>query len=125
MRQAILHSDLNSFYYSVEAMLDHSLRGKTVAVCGSVEDRHGIILAKSELAKRAGREGGKAGSTLATVFNSADEAAVEMFMKGRLSYLGITEAIERAMDNHKAVIDPTLDDIYAADTEARAAVMGG
>lgn len=78
-----------------------------------------------ELAKRAGREGGKDGSTLATVFNSADEAAVEMFMKGRLSYLGITEAIERAMDSHKAVTDPTLDDIYAADAEARAAVMGG
>lgn len=54
MPQAILHSDLNSFYYSVEAMLDHSLRGKPVAVCGSVEDRHGIILAKSDLAKRAG-----------------------------------------------------------------------
>ena len=60
MRQAILHSDLNSFYYSVEAMLDHSLRGKTVAVCGSVEDRHGIILAKSELAKRAGVKTGMA-----------------------------------------------------------------
>lgn len=54
MPQAILHSDLNSFYYSVEAMLDHSLRGKAVAVCGSAEDRHGIILAKSDLAKRAG-----------------------------------------------------------------------
>ena len=35
-------------------MLDPSLRGKAVAVCGSVEDRHGIVLAKSELAKRAG-----------------------------------------------------------------------
>lgn len=60
MPQAILHSDLNSFYYSVEAMLDHSLRGKAVAVCGSVEDRHGIILAKSELAKRAGVKTGMA-----------------------------------------------------------------
>lgn len=60
MPQAILHSDLNSFYYSVDAMLDHSLRGKPVAVCGSVEDRHGIILAKSELAKRAGVKTGMA-----------------------------------------------------------------
>ena len=54
MERIILHSDLNSFYASVEMMLDPSLRGKAVAVCGSTEDRHGIVLAKSELAKRAG-----------------------------------------------------------------------
>lgn len=72
-----------------------------------------------ELAKRAGREGG----TLATVFNSADEAAVELFMKGKLSYLGITEAIAYAMDAHKNVKDPTLEDIYEADREARQTVM--
>ena len=72
-----------------------------------------------ELAKQAGREGGAKGSTLATVFNSADEAAVEMFMKGKLSYLGITDAIADAMARHKSIIDPTLDDIYAADKEAR------
>lgn len=52
--RAILHSDLNSFYASVEMMLDPSLKGKAVAVCGSTEDRHGIVLAKSDLAKKAG-----------------------------------------------------------------------
>ena len=52
--RAILHSDLNSFYALVEMMLDPSLRGKAVAVCGSTEDRHGIVLAKSDLAKKAG-----------------------------------------------------------------------
>ncbi len=52
--RAILHSDLNSFYASVEIMLDPSLRGKPVAVCGSTEERHGIVLAKSDPAKRAG-----------------------------------------------------------------------
>ena len=31
-----------------------TLRGKAVAVCGSTEDRHGIVLAKSDLAKKAG-----------------------------------------------------------------------
>ena len=50
----ILHSDMNSFYASVEMMLNPSLRGKAVAVCGSTEDRHGIVLAKSDLAKKAG-----------------------------------------------------------------------
>lgn len=52
--RAILHSDMNCFYASVEMMLDPSLRGKPVAVCGSTENRHGIVLAKSELAKKAG-----------------------------------------------------------------------
>lgn len=52
--RAILHSDMNSFYASVEMMLNPKLRGKAVAVCGSTEERHGIVLAKSELAKRAG-----------------------------------------------------------------------
>lgn len=50
----ILHSDMNSFYASVEMMLKPSLRGKAVAVCGLTEDRHGIVLAKSDLAKKAG-----------------------------------------------------------------------
>lgn len=54
MERAILHSDLNCFYASVEMMLNPMLRGKAVAVCGSTEDRHGIVLAKSEKAKKAG-----------------------------------------------------------------------
>ncbi len=45
---------MNCFYASVEMMLDPSLRGKAVAVCGATEDRHGIVLAKSEKAKKAG-----------------------------------------------------------------------
>ena len=52
--RVILHSDMNSFYASVEAMLNPSLKGKAVAVCGATEERHGIVLAKSELAKKAG-----------------------------------------------------------------------
>ena len=43
----ILHSDANAFYASVECVLRPELRGKAVAVCGSTEDRHGIVLAKS------------------------------------------------------------------------------
>lgn len=52
--RAILHSDANGFYASVEMALNPELRGKAVAVCGSIEDRHGIVLAKSEKGKKAG-----------------------------------------------------------------------
>ena len=42
---------MNNFYASVECMLDPSLRKYPVAVCGSVEERHGIVLAKNYAAK--------------------------------------------------------------------------
>lgn len=50
----ILHIDLNSFYASVECLLDESLIGKPVAVSGSVSDRHGVVLAKNQQAKLLG-----------------------------------------------------------------------
>lgn len=50
--RCILHSDANCFYASVEMLLNPELRGKAVAVCGSTEDRHGIVLARSEKARR-------------------------------------------------------------------------
>ena len=52
--RVVLHSDLNNCYASIECMLHPELRGKYIAVCGSTEDRHGIVLAKSEKAKQAG-----------------------------------------------------------------------
>jgi len=54
MDRQIVLSDLNACYASIEIARDPNLRGKPVAVCGSVEERHGIILAKSALAKAAG-----------------------------------------------------------------------
>ena len=52
--RTILHCDLNSFYASVEIYLNPNLRGLPVAVCGSKEDRHGIVLAKTDEAKKYG-----------------------------------------------------------------------
>ncbi len=53
-RPTILHCDCNSFFASVETVLNPAYRGVPMAVCGSQEDRHGIVLAKNELAKRFG-----------------------------------------------------------------------
>ncbi len=50
----VLHCDCNSFFASVETALNPSYRDVPMAVCGSVEDRHGIVLAKNELAKKYG-----------------------------------------------------------------------
>ncbi len=60
MERIIIHSDLNNFYASVERKLNPSLAGKPVAVCGDRQSRHGIVLAKSEEAKRYGVKTGEA-----------------------------------------------------------------
>ena len=53
-QRVIFHCDCNSFYASVELLRYPELRGVPVAVCGSPDDRHGIVLAKNEPAKRYG-----------------------------------------------------------------------
>ncbi len=52
--RVILHCDLNGFYASVEALSHPELEGKPMAVGGSPENRHGVILAKNEQAKKHG-----------------------------------------------------------------------
>ena len=52
MEKQILHVDCNKFYASVECYLHPELRGHPVAVGGSTEDRHGIILTKNEIASK-------------------------------------------------------------------------
>ena len=54
MERTILHCDCNSFYASVETLLDPTLAEGPAAVCGDPESRHGIILAKNEKAKAFG-----------------------------------------------------------------------
>ena len=52
--RVILHCDCNSFFASVETALNPAYKGVPMAVCGSERDRHGIVLAKNELAKKYG-----------------------------------------------------------------------
>ncbi len=54
MDRTILHCDCNGFFASVECFLHPEYRGVPMAVCGDPESRHGIILAKNELAKKFG-----------------------------------------------------------------------
>lgn len=54
MNESILHCDMNGFYASVECLLNPSLRDVPMAVSGNPKMRHGIILAKNEIAKKFG-----------------------------------------------------------------------
>ena len=60
MGRVILHSDMNSFYASVECLYHPEVRDKPVAVAGDAEARHGIILAKNQHAKKYGIQTGEA-----------------------------------------------------------------
>lgn len=57
--KTILHCDLNNFYASVEQKLHPEYDGMPLAVCGNPEARHGIVLAKNQLAKKAGVQTGE------------------------------------------------------------------
>jgi 1-deoxy-D-xylulose-5-phosphate reductoisomerase len=59
------------------------------------------------------------GGTLPTVMNAANEIAVERFRKGEIRFTDIWKVIEKSMDSHKSVMEPSLDDIFEADSEAR------
>lgn len=54
MGRFILHSDLNNFYASVESLYNPEIRNKAVVVVGDEEKRHGIVLAKNNIAKSYG-----------------------------------------------------------------------
>ncbi len=58
--RVILHVDMNCYYASVEMLQKPSLRAVPMAVAGDPVNRHGIILAKNELAKKTGIKTGEA-----------------------------------------------------------------
>lgn len=67
------------------------------------------------LAKKAA----KAGGIMPVIYNSANEAAVELFLNEKCSFTDITEFISNAMENAPLIINPTLEDISEADIFAR------
>ncbi len=60
MERKILHVDMNNCFAAIEAKLNPALRGLPIAVCGDIENRHGIVLAKSQEAKIHGVTTGEA-----------------------------------------------------------------
>ena len=66
-----------------------------------------------KLAFKAGRTGG----SLPTVYNAANEWAVAEFLKGRLKFLAIPELIREAMEHHKLIQSPTLNEILNTELE--------
>ena len=66
---------------------------------------------------RLAYEAGKAGGSLPTVFNAANELAVSKFLNREIRYLEIPEIIEECMQNHKNIINPSVEEILATEQE--------
>lgn len=56
-------------------------------------------------------EAGKAGGTMPTVFNAANEKAVAKFLRKEIGYLDIIRLIEKCMDAHQVKANPSLEEI--------------
>lgn len=67
------------------------------------------------LAYEAGRQGG----SMPTVLNAANETAVDLFLNGKIAFVEIESIVERAMDAHTVIVEPTLEQILQVDRSVR------
>ena len=65
----------------------------------------------------------KQGGTMPAFLNGANEAAVDLFLNGKISFLDIADLIEQAMSGYNNVIEYNLNDILDADKKAREAIF--
>ncbi|MBO5082471.1 MAG: 1-deoxy-D-xylulose-5-phosphate reductoisomerase [Lachnospiraceae bacterium] len=63
-------------------------------------------------------EASATGGSMPTVYNAANEKAVSLFLDRKIKFLQIPEVIEACMQNHKNIINPTVDDILNTEAEA-------
>ncbi len=60
---------------------------------------------------------GKIGGSMTTVMNAANERAVALFLAKKISFLDIYDMIEKCMESHEVIANPTLDDILQIEAE--------
>jgi 1-deoxy-D-xylulose-5-phosphate reductoisomerase len=60
----------------------------------------------------------KAGGSMPTVFNAANEKAVSLFLNREIRFLEIYDLIQGAMENHKVVENPSVEEILEAEAAA-------
>lgn len=97
----ILHCDCNSFFASVETVLNPAYAGVPMAVCGSQEERHGIVLAKNELAKKYGIE------TAETVWSAKQKCpGLVIAPPHHDAYVEFSHRINKIYDRYTDLVEP-------------------
>lgn len=134
--QSIIHSMVEFTDGSVLAQLSRTDMGFPIQyaltypnrIAGSLKPLDFAELSKLEFsaprtedfpALNLARQAGLAGGTLPAVFNAANEVAVDAFRSGKIRFPAIWETVAAVMQSHKTVLKPTLDQILAADAQAR------
>lgn len=69
-------------------------------------------------------EAAGAGGSLPTVYNAANEKAVALFLERRITYLQIPELIGEAMERHKVIGNPTVEQILETEAETCEFIIG-
>ena len=116
MERTILHCDCNSFFASVETALNPSYRNVPMAVCGSQEDRHGIVLAKNQVAKKYGIE------TAETVYSAKKKCPSLVILSPHYDqYVKYSQALNEIYGRYTDQIEPFgIDESWRNDVGAYA-----
>ena len=99
--RTILHCDCNSYFASVEAMLDPSLKGIPLAVAGDPKSRHGVVVAASQEAKKFGV---RTTDTVYAAKKKCPELVVVVPHHGR--YSEVSEMINRIYLEYTDLVEP-------------------
>lgn len=113
--RTILHSDLNSFYASVEIRNDPALAGRPVAVGGDEQARHGIVLAANPLAKRHGIR------TAETLWSARRKCPELVIVRPHFDeYARFSQAVRQIYLDYTSQIEPmSLDEAFLDVTGSR------
>ena len=68
-------------------------------------------------------EAAKTGGTAGAILNGANEAAVALFLEGKIGFLDIADRVRRAMEQVKVIAEPSMTQVLEADAAAREAVL--
>lgn len=70
-------------------------------------------------------EAGRTGGSMPTVMNAANEVAVDLFLNEKIKFLEIEEIVAQAMQSHEVIENPSLDQVFAVDSQVRSMILGG
>ncbi len=101
MERTILHCDLNNFYASVECRDRPELAGVPVVVGGDIRARHGIVLAKNELAKKYGIQ------TAETLWQACQKCPSLVVVPPRMEeYLKVSRRVRKIYCDYTDMVEP-------------------
>lgn len=66
----------------------------------------------------------KTGGSMPTVFNAANEKAVALFLNRKIGFLDIYEIIEKAMNEHELILNPTVEEIINIEQDVYKRIEG-